>query len=269
MKRLVYLPMAALMMAFVPVSCNKDNPSGTKTITVPEAVDLGLVLKRADGTTYHLMWASLNLGASKEYEYGNYYAWGETEPKKDYSWATYAHANGAREKITKYCMYGNADFWGAEGRSPDNESKLLPSDDAAHVKLGGKWRMPTVQEFQALLNLKNDKDHYKFEWYIPLDENGNESLDGNNLAIHGLKITRIASGASIFLPGGGYREGKEPGSRGMSGSGFYWQSILRLPSESTYPPYVTTAYINMDDFGNMVNAESRCCGLSIRPVWEE
>ena len=55
MKRLVYLPMAALMMAFVPVSCNKDNPSGTKTITVPEAVDLGLVLKRADGTTYHLM----------------------------------------------------------------------------------------------------------------------------------------------------------------------------------------------------------------------
>lgn len=257
------------MMAFIPVSCHKDNPSGTKTITMPEAVDLGLVLKRADGTTYNLKWASFNLGASKEYEYGNYYAWGETEPKEEYSWATYAHANGAYNKITKYCMYENADYWGVEGRVPDSEAKLLPSDDAAHVKLGGKWRMPTVQEFQALLDLKNDKEHYKVEWYLPLDENGNEILDGNKLAIHGLKITRLASGASIFLPGAGFLDGKGPGSTGLSGSGFYWQSILRLPSETTYPPYVTTAYINMDDLGNTVNAEKRSCGLSIRPVWEE
>ena len=42
-----------------------------------EAVDLGL----PSGTK----WASCNVGATKPEEYGGYYAWGETEPKENYS----------------------------------------------------------------------------------------------------------------------------------------------------------------------------------------
>ena len=44
-----------------------------------EYVDLGLSVK----------WATCNLGATKPSDYGHYYAWGETEPKAEYTWATY------------------------------------------------------------------------------------------------------------------------------------------------------------------------------------
>ena len=46
-----------------------------------EYVDLGL----PSGT----LWATCNVGASKPEEYGDYFAWGETKPKDDYSWETY------------------------------------------------------------------------------------------------------------------------------------------------------------------------------------
>ncbi len=44
-------------------------------------VDLGL----PSGTK----WATCNVGATQPAEFGTYYAWGETSPKKDYSWDSY------------------------------------------------------------------------------------------------------------------------------------------------------------------------------------
>ena len=81
MKRLIYLSLAALMVLSL-ASCKKDSsvePSDeTEVISVvaPEAVDLGIVV---NGKT--IKWGSFNLGATKPEEYGDYYAWGETEPK--------------------------------------------------------------------------------------------------------------------------------------------------------------------------------------------
>ena len=57
-----------------------------------ESVDLGL----PSGT----IWAACNLGASSPEEYGNYYAWGETELKDYYSWDTYKF--GKEDNLTKY-----------------------------------------------------------------------------------------------------------------------------------------------------------------------
>ena len=42
-----------------------------------EYVDLGL--------PSGIKWAKRNLGASKPSDYGDYYAWGETEPKAEYT----------------------------------------------------------------------------------------------------------------------------------------------------------------------------------------
>ena len=61
------------------------------TVPIPEAVDMGLSVK----------WASFDLGASKPEEYGDYYAWGETETKDDYSWASYKWCMGAYDTMTK------------------------------------------------------------------------------------------------------------------------------------------------------------------------
>ena len=102
-----------------------------------EWVDLGL----PSGTK----WATTNVGATTPEEYGDYFAWGETEPKSDYSWSTYKWCNGSSTTMTKYCessSYGTV----------DNKTILELSDDAANVKWGGKWRMPTVEEIEELLN---------------------------------------------------------------------------------------------------------------------
>lgn len=54
-----------------------------------EAVDLGLSVD----------WASCNLGAESPEEFGNYYAWGETSPKEDYSWATYLYSDSKGKRF--------------------------------------------------------------------------------------------------------------------------------------------------------------------------
>ena len=69
-----------------------------------EWVDLGL----PSGT----LWATCNVGANAPEEYGDYFAWGETEPKEVYSWTNYKWCNGDYNTMTKYCS--NSDY-GANG----------------------------------------------------------------------------------------------------------------------------------------------------------
>ncbi len=102
---------------------------------VSEYVDLGL--------PSGLLWATKNVGANRPEESGYYFAWGETSPKNEYSWATYKYANGSEMSLTKYCNtpnYGNVDY----------KETLDPEDDAATVNLGKSWRTPTLLEIQEL-----------------------------------------------------------------------------------------------------------------------
>ena len=102
---------------------------GSKAPDGVEAVDLGLSVK----------WANMNVGAKKESGFGTYFAWGETKPKEYYSLGTYAWSKGDSNFLLKYCVN-------------DKVIKLLPTDDAAHINWGGKWRMPTVEEFDELVD---------------------------------------------------------------------------------------------------------------------
>ena len=115
-----------------------------------EMVDLWLT----SGT----LWAKANIGATcgdtAESWYGNYYAWGETETKSDYSWATYKYANGESNKLTKYCPSGKTDYWNGTG-SPDNKLILDAVDDIAAVEFGSNYRMPTKTEIEELIALPN------------------------------------------------------------------------------------------------------------------
>ena len=69
MKKFLFLSMAVLTV--LAAACNKDDRPrkgkyGVDRVTpMPEAVDLGMVV---DGRK--VLWASCNLGASNEYEYG-------------------------------------------------------------------------------------------------------------------------------------------------------------------------------------------------------
>ena len=92
--------------------------------TEPQKVDLGL----PSGN----LWASCNLGAYTPGEPGAYFAWGETEPKGVFTIDNYKFRSSTKYQYQKL---------------PD---VLKPEDDAAHVKLGGKWRIPTTVDVLEL-----------------------------------------------------------------------------------------------------------------------
>ena len=189
-----------------------------------EYVDLGL----PSGTK----WATCNIGATKPEEYGNYYAWGETEPKTTYNWSTYKWCNGSSDTQTKYCTsssYGTV----------DNKTTLEPEDDAAHVNWGGAWRMPTDAEWTEL------RENCTWTWTI---KNG----------VNGYEVKSEANGNSIFLPAAGYRFYDDLYYAGISGN--YWSSSLNTdyPYDAWYVGFYSGRVNRFDD--------GRYYGRSVRPV---
>lgn len=207
-----------------PIEVEGGNPV---TPSVPDAVDLGLSVK----------WASFNLGATKPEEYGDYYAWGETTMKSNYAWSTYKWCNGSEATLTKYCTdsyYGYNNF-------TDFKKVLDPEDDAAHVNLGGKWRMPTDDEWTEL------RENCTWTWTT---QNG----------VRGRLVTG-SNGNSIFLPAAGDRYNTvlyDAGSFGL-----YWSSSLGAGSLNRAGGVsFSSEYVFRDKL-------SRCLGQSVRPVYGE
>ena len=117
----------------------------TIEVLEPESVDLGLSVK----------WASFNLGATKPEDVGYYYQYAGTRDVSDTSinlqWSNCPHHIGSYDTgWTKYCPLDRPSYWSGKG-SPDNKTVLEPEDDAAYVVLGGKWRIPTIEEFKELI----------------------------------------------------------------------------------------------------------------------
>ena len=187
-----------------------------------EYVDLGLSVK----------WATCNVGAASPLDCGDYFAWGETEPKDYYDWSTYKWCNGSDNTLTKYCTESN---YG----TVDNKTVLDLEDDAAHVNWGGDWRMPTLAEQDELRN------NCTWEWTT---QNG----------VKGRMATSKINGNSIFLPAAGYRYDGSLYAVGSSGS--YWSSSLGS-SDSIYAYYLDfrSGYVDWSDY-------DRDFGRSVRAV---
>ena len=199
---------------------------GNSEASSMEAVDLGLSVK----------WASCNIGAESPEEYGGYFAWGETEEKSDYSWATYKWCDGSYTSITKYCTSTNFGLYAIV----DNKRVLDARDDVADVKWGGNWRMPTRDEVEELCSNCN------WIW---------TTLNG----ISGYKIV-APNGNSIFLPAAGYRSDKYLHDRGSYG--YYWTNQLYVGHTlDAYDLFFSGARYSVWDVG-------RPMGCPVRPVSE-
>ena len=189
-------------------------------------VDLGL----PSGT----LWATCNVGASSPEDYGNYYAWGETATKSTCDWSTYKYANGAYNKLTKYCnksSHGNNGF-------TDYLTTLQPCDDAARANWGSGWRMPTKEEWKELQN----------------------NTMGTWTTQNGVKGGRFtaSNGMSVFLPAAGCRY--ESSLNDAGSQGYYWSSTLN----TSYPGGAWYHYLRSGGYG-VTNGE-RSFGRSVRPV---
>lgn len=195
-------------------------------------VDLGL----PSGT----LWATCNIGATSPEDYGDYFAWGETEGyysgKTTFTSGNYKWYKG-RMKMTKYCDYSN---YGYNGFT-DNKTELDPEDDAAYVNWGSAWRMPSEAQCRELIN----SSYTTSEWTT---ENG----------INGRKITSKTNGNSIFLPATGYRGNAsldDAGSRSLC-----WSRTLISgnPSVAWHLSF-NSGYVGMG-YG------ARSYGFCVRPV---
>ena len=174
----------------------------------------------------------MNIGASSTGSSKNYYAWGETSTKQEYTSNNYKFISSSTKKITKYCtqsIYGTV----------DNLTTLEMIDDAAHVNWGGDWRMPTLDEARELIN--------NCTWTYT---NG------------GYYIVTGPNGKKIRLPVCGYYDGSaNVAETSISIECYYWTSTL-LTGTGTRIQYNGGAYC----FGPSVTTLSRPFGLPVRPV---
>ena len=191
----------------------KKNETVSGVVDNHEYVDLGLSVK----------WATCNVGATSVCDYGNYYAWGETEPRIDgapYKW-TYDQDHD------KYSKYNTTDL----------KTVLDAEDDAATVNWGEGWRMPTNEELTELIL------GCSWEW----------TNNYKNSGISGQIGTSKKNGNIIFLPAAGTNNGYRVGE-----TGDYWSSSSKNTYAFNMGFYST--YFNYNDIvsnrpiGNSVRA---------------
>ena len=229
---------AAIMLAvtaMLTVGCTKpDEPdnggnnnagNGDGSINGHDYVDLGL--------PSGILWATCNVGATTPEGYGDYFAWGETQPKTTYDWTTYKWCNGTLT-MTKYC---NDASFGYNGFT-DNLTTLQPSDDAATANWGSGWCMPTKEQWEELYQNTTNT------WTTQNGVNG--------------RLFTANNGNSLFLPAAGVRWDDEPGGDGGS-DGDYWSSSL-----STTPTHAWLFYFTSDGY-DMIG-DHRNIGQSVRAV---
>lgn len=193
---------------------------------VHTAVDLGL----PSGT----LWAVCNVGATIPEDYGEYFAWGETEPRTTYNWANYKYCNGSFNQLTKYCNNSNYGY----NAFTDNLTQLLPEDDAATDYWGEGWCIPTATQWEELYN--NTTNTWT-TW------NGVKGF-----------LFSASNGNGFFLPTAGQRFEDE--LYNTDSIGLYWSSSLNVDRPWQALPFKIVS-------GScIVGSGSRFGGLTIRPV---
>lgn len=229
-KGLVLLAVAALAL----ISCNKEDQKGQQKDFKIEAVDLGLDVK----------WANCNLEATSLEGYGGYYQWAGTTDVSDESinldWSFCPYHKGTEsysgwEKYITKSNYGTV----------DNKSIIEDMDDAARSKLGEGWHIPTIEEWNKLL------ENCKWEW--------KDNYNGSGVS--GILLTSTVEGytdKSIFLPAAGYREEKD--LKAVNEYGTYWSSSISESSSNC------GQFIQFRSVGHLHASAFRYQGKSIRPV---
>ena len=131
-------------------------------------------------------WACCNVGANAPEEYGNYYAWGETQPKSVYNWDTYQYGSSSSNVVNIGSDIAGTGY------------------DAATANWGTPWRMPSKTQCEELV-----------------DNTTSESTTQNG--VNGLKFIS-SNGGSIFFPATGFRWDGELSAAGLRG--LYWSSTF-------------------------------------------
>ena len=182
-------------------------------------VDLGLSVK----------WGTCNLGATSTEERGDYYAWGETETKSTFTKSTYQYYDSIADT---YINIG---------------SEISQTNyDAAKIKLGSRWKMPTYQETKELYDncIWESATYQGVQGYLLTSK-----INGNYLFIRTTSCTNTASSKMKYSQ--------------------FWTSTLSTEYSDSiaYAFYMNYSYFNVNNT-YMARSSFREYGLPIRPVYK-
>ncbi|WP_144007628.1 fimbrillin family protein [Prevotella sp. P3-120] len=225
---------------------NWYNPRGDK-VRADQEVDLGLTINI--GTkNYKVIFAKSNLTAAglaaSEYDYGDYFAWGATEPwYKSYT------------IDVEYCPTVTSDGWKdehksgyADGTAPTFSRKYTSgqdfemSDDPARKILGGDWQLPTKEIWEKLTS------SYNWTW--------NDEISTTRKK--GMEVKNKSTSKSIFLPAAGYVN--EKSFVYVRSYGYYWSGTAGIWSSDAYRLYFANSRTPDQ------SSSYRFFGCSVRPV---
>ena len=192
-----------------------DTSNVTNTHNGHEFVDLGL----PSGS----LWATCNVGATSPEQSGLYFAWGETT-----GFTVEQIENGERSFKKEYY------------KASDISGDLTLEQDAAHIHMGGKWRMPTYDECQELI------DTCTVTWVT--------NFKGTGVA--GYVFTSKVNGNSVFFPVAGGFDGSSLLSVGSVGN--FWSASWKSSSYA-WGLFFSSGFVDLSNCG-------RCCGRSVRGV---
>jgi len=242
-------------------------------------VDLGLT----SGT----LWATCNIGATNPEDYGDYYAWGETETHysaggntgptwKDgysagYNWSTYKYMDHSKDSWKGCTKYTFADgqtkgvWYDLDGNFiGDNKTELDDADDVAVQLWGGSWKMPTKAQQDEL---RNECYWVWTDTYNGKSVNGYIVYKAKSSSDKGVKIIsgntpssdyNVATDAHIFLPAAGSRW--DTGLYGAGDYGYYWSRSL----DANNSDIASLLSFDSDDVWRSGNG--RYDGFSVRAV---
>jgi len=228
-----------LLMCGLAINCLADTPQPPVpsepdgVIGGHEYVDLGL----PSGT----LWATYNVGATSPYEKGDYYAWGEVEPREDFSWESYKFFEGYEVD------YNNGEWAVLEDIGKDISGTEY---DAARHQWGNGWRLP------------NEEERYELRMRCwcngPSEENG----------VRGARIYG-PNGHSIFLPISGYGlwHGTEDPFNNTDGA--YWTGVEEPQwgyNGRPIDPSMIARSLLVDSSGFTGAMSRKAGGLNIRAV---
>ena len=249
--------------------------TASNEFTLLPVADLGL----PSGT----IWATCNVGATSPEGYGDYFAWGETEPyyssQSPQTWKTGKTAGYYWESYKKFGTrdyHAYPDYGFTKYNKTNGPTTLDAVDDAATANWGSAWRMPKQEEWQELA------DNCYWEWTTSYNgvagyivyEAKNAAHKGKMKGSSGT-VYDISSGSEvglisgyttndthIFLPAAGYRNRTDLYGQGSIGD--YWSSSL-----SSYDSQCAWKLLFYDGYDGLVFADYedyRSTGLAVRAV---
>ena len=211
-----------------------DEHRGNK-VTYEQEVDLGLTITGSDNKKYKVIFANANLTANglATNEYGDYFAWGATEP-----WYTsYTGTNFNDWKPGHTNGYANGTAPTFNGKY-DEKKDFEMSDDPARQILGGGWQIPTKTIWEELKSKMN-----------------NLTKKGFNSERKGYEF--VNNDQTLFLPAAGEVDGTS--FKYVGSYGEYWSGTAYSSTDAYY--------LSFDESGfNVQIIYDRYCGYSVRPV---